>query len=126
MARTGRPTKYDKTILTKADAYFADPSIAGDNIATIAGLCVYLDVSRDTIYEWKEKHADFSDTIKRGEKHQERQIVNLLTDRDRFTAGSIFVAKNVLGWRDKQEVQQDTNVTYVIDTGITRNPGDPR
>ena len=124
MARIGRPTKYDESITAKADAYFADPSVADDNVATIAGLCVYLNVHKDTIYEWSNKHQAFSDALKRGKKHQERQIVNLLTDRERFTAGSIFVAKNVLGWRDKQDVSQDTHITYVVDTGVTRNPGD--
>jgi hypothetical protein len=124
MAKTGRPTKYDSTIIPNTEAYFADPSVAGDNIATIAGLCVYLGVAKDTIYQWAERHPDFSDAIKRGEKHQERQLINLLTDRDRFTAGTIFVAKNVLGWRDKQEVKQDAQITYEVITGIDRAPGD--
>ena len=109
----GRPTNYDKdSTIMRTIEYFADSVlVAGDNIPTIDGLAVYLGVSRDTIYEWKSKHSEFSYTIKEGEAHQTRALVNLMTDKERFTAGSIFVAKNILGWSDKKDITLEHNIT---------------
>ena len=109
----GRPTKYieEETIkLTKG--YFKDSfGLAQDNIPTVDGLACYLDVSRECIYEWKRVYPLFSDAIKAGEAHQGRAIVNLLTDKERYTAGAIFVSKNVMGWADKKDLVVDHTIT---------------
>ena len=109
----GRPTDYkDEETLTRTREYFFDSlGVAGDNIPTIEGLAVHLGVCRDTVYEWKKKYPIFTDTIKRGEAHQTRALVNLMTDKERFTAGSIFVAKNILGWSDKKDIILDHKIT---------------
>jgi len=102
----GRPTKYNDDVINQTCDYFADPQeVAGDRLATIAGLSVYLGVHVDTIYEWKKRHPDFSDAIKLNEGHQVRQLVNIMLDKDQYTTGSIFVAKNILGWKDKTETE---------------------
>lgn len=104
--KLGRPTGYDgDNTVKKAENYFADSKeVAGDNIPSMAGLAVYLCISRDTLYKWKDRHPEFADTIKRGEVHQARELINLMTDKERYTAGSIFVAKNILGWADKKDI----------------------
>lgn len=103
----GRPTKYSMDMVEKAIAYFADPSINGDLLATRAGLAVYLGISKPTILEWEKAHPAFSVAIKEGMAHQEIQLTNHLMDKEKFTAGSIFVAKNILGWKDKQEINAE-------------------
>jgi hypothetical protein len=110
---SGRLTDYKaEETIEQTRRYFSDPvEMAGDNIPTIDGLAVHLGVCRDTVYEWKKKHPLFTDTIKRGEAHQARAITNLLTDKERYTSGAIFVAKNVLGWSDKQEIVLDHKIT---------------
>ncbi len=108
----GRPMVYDEKWLNIARDYFTDPESHGDTIATKAGLACVLGVSRDTIYKYIKTNKVFSDTIKDGEAHQERQLINILLDKERFTAGSIFVAKNILGWRDKADVtSNDRTIT---------------
>jgi hypothetical protein len=109
----GRPTKYegDATVLRTREYFFDSVLTAGDNIPSIEGLAVYLDVNKSTIYEWKDKNVDFSNAIKNGEAHQARALINLMTDKERFTAGSIFVAKNILGWSDKKDIVVDHNIT---------------
>lgn len=109
----GRPTKYiEETTIELTRGYFKDSfGVAQDNIPTVDGLACYLDVARDTIYEWKKVHPLFSDAIKAGESHQGRAIVNLMTDKERYTAGAIFVSKNIMGWSDKKD--------YLIDHTIT-------
>jgi len=78
MAKVGRPTKYKSEIVKKTEEYFKSPSVADDPIATISGLCCYLEVSRDTIYEWSKCHQEFSDTLKAGECFQEKQFMQRL------------------------------------------------
>lgn len=111
--KTGRPTDYkgEETIMRTREYFFDSLMVAGDNVPSIEGLAVYLGVCRDTVYEWKKKHPRFTDTIKKGEAHQTRALINLMTDKDKFTAGSIFVAKNILGWTDKKDVVHDHNIT---------------
>jgi len=103
----GRPTKYngDETIERTAEYFFDSMMVAEDRVPSIEGLAVYLGVDKNTVYAWMDRHPEFLSAIKRGEAHQTRAIVNLLTDKDRYTQGAIFVAKNILGWKDK--VEQD-------------------
>jgi hypothetical protein len=112
-AARGRPTKYSAMWCEKAEAYFASPTAYGDKLATKAGLACILGVGRDCLYDQIKNHKDFSDTIRRGEVHQERQLVNIMLDKDRHTTGAIFVAKNILGWTDKQEIHQEVVNTTV-------------
>jgi len=123
MTKVGRPTKYKPEIIKKTEKYFRDPSIAEDPVATISGLCCYLDVSRDTIYEWRGKYKKFSDTLKAGECFQEKQFMQRLLDKETFTPGLIFAAKNVLGWSDRRDIRQTGDVSINVVTGIDRIPG---
>lgn len=103
----GRPTKYegDATLERVTEYFFDSKMVADDNVPSIDGLAVYLGVDRGTVYNWMDKHPEFFNTVKRGEAHQTRAIINILTDKDKYTQGAIFVAKNILGWKDK--VEQD-------------------
>lgn len=61
----GRPTKYDETIQKKADIYY-DMCLEGSEILpSIEGLSLYININRDTIYEWIKIHPIFSDTYKK-------------------------------------------------------------
>ena len=123
MAKVGRPTKYKSEIVKQTEEYFKSPSVADDPIATISGLCCYLEVSRDTIYEWSKCHQEFSDTLKAGECFQEKQFMQRLLDKETFTPGLIFAAKNVLGWSDRRDIRQTGDVSINVVTGIDRIPG---
>lgn len=76
---------------------------------TISGLCVYLDVSRDTLCEY-EKLDEYSDTIKKAKKKIENWLEeNSLAGLTNPTV-SIFNLKNNFGWKDRTEIEQ-TNIT---------------
>lgn len=56
----GRPPKYDpETIPDKVAAYIAHCR-ENTYAPTIDGLAVFLDIARDTIYDWEDKHEEFS------------------------------------------------------------------
>jgi len=55
---TGRPTKYDAEKTPREFAeYMSTWKKRGDMIPTIAGLSLYLEISMDTVQEWK-RHED--------------------------------------------------------------------
>lgn len=124
-SKLGRPPKYGPSMLEKVAAYFQDPSIANDPVPTKAGLCVYLGVSKQTLYRWAKENPEFSDSLKTGEVHQERHFIRALLDKNIPQAGIIFAAKNVLGWRDKRETQGGGDTTIQVVTGISRAISDP-
>ncbi len=108
MARTGRPLKYDDPDIfdEKVNNYFVEENQPW----TILGLCIYLDICRDTLCEFEHNRTDLSDTIKKAKTKIESFAENRL-----FTSGNpagiIFNLKNNFNWKDKQEiVSENTNV----------------
>ena len=73
MMPAGRPTKYNKAMQEKADAYvnggFAD---CGDAVPNVAGLACELGVTRRTIHNWADQHEQFLHTFERCSQIQER------------------------------------------------------
>ena len=87
---------------------------------TIAGLCVYLDISDQTLlnYEKQEKYREFFGIVKKAKKIIENRWIELGATRDIDNTMAIFVLKNGYGYRDKQEIKQDTtavNTNYNFD-----------
>ena len=84
-----------------------------------------IDTHRDTLYEWANKHPDFSDAKKRGfdknllwwEKTHNDNI--MLPKHMSFNStGWIFNMKNRHGWRDKVEVENkniELTLNYSLD-----------
>ena len=86
---------------------------------TLARFATMVGVTRDTLYEWSTgtndngelKHASFSYAYKRAKDYQEALLCEG-TIANVFNAPfSIFTAKNILGWKDKTEVDQTLNAT---------------
>jgi len=127
----GRPPKYNKETSVEAvrlymescgdkyqecNVYTVDGEVSLDEnqkprtktekkvtLPSIAGLAIFMGISRDTVYDWKGKYPDFSDIIE-----------ELLTMQERFlveggVSGSYnpMISKLILtkhGYADKQEV----------------------
>lgn len=121
----GRPLKYKtvEELQSAIDEYFeyCDNRIKqvhskeGESYAvsnpepyTMAGLAYALNLSRQGLMEYKAKDG-FSDAIKRARNKVEADIERRMNDKETFTPGLIFNAKNNFGWKDKTE--QDLNVT---------------
>lgn len=126
----GRPTLYDPKYVDEILDYFNVPSFdveiscdkegnetqkrIPNSLPTLAGFACKIGVDRTSIWEWSKKHPEFSNAIKLCKDHQERILVdNALLGRYDKTF-SIFTAKNLLDWRDRHEVQQDTTVNVNI------------
>lgn len=106
----GRPNKISskKELENKIDKYFKECDNKSEPY-TITGLCITLDICRDTLSEYAKKE-EFSDTIKKAKLRVENYLEkHLITDNG--TTGIIFNLKNNFGWKDKQE-NINVNTSY--------------
>lgn len=126
----GRPSKYTKELIAKAKAWIDDYKVEYEDVQKIrtkgrngkikiskkitmkpslppyhCDLARHIGVSRDTFCAWQRDHKTFSDLIKKDLfcKFEEVLTKNALKSGYN-TAFAIFMAKNKLGWADKQEV----------------------
>jgi len=77
MKKLGRPTKYlPDTIYPKIEEYITSCGKEQTELPTVEGLALYLNVTRDTLYEWSDHYPEFSDTIKKILMKQKTQLMN--------------------------------------------------
>ena len=117
----GRPTKYDPSYCQDIIKWFdVEPYrelvdqngkvyLMPSKCPTLAGWCGKMRSSRSTLHEWVANHPDFSDAYKICKEMQEEKLIQGGMSGAYATAFSVFAAKNVIGWRDKQpdEVVQE-------------------
>lgn len=99
---TNSKTGYEKTEYEE---------VAND-LPTLSGFAHSINVNQDTLHEWCKKHQEFSEAFKRAKEMQE-EILMTNGLRDNYNpAFAIFTAKNVCGWRDKQELEHSGALTF--------------
>lgn len=99
----GRPTKLTDELLEKAEEYVYDFRANEDVVPSVAGLACYLEISRSSLYNYKDENARFLDIVERVELLQEKMLVNggLMGDFNP-TIAKLMMTKH--GYSDKQEV----------------------
>lgn len=103
----GRPTDYTPDIGERILGIMSE----GLSLAAAAAEC---DVGRSTVYQWKDRHPEFADTINlamvKRQAFLERRL--LKADVGAVVTSSIFALKNAAAedWRDKREVELGGNV----------------
>ncbi|MFW9969289.1 MAG: DNA-packaging protein [Candidatus Odinarchaeota archaeon] len=70
---------------------------------TMQGLCVYLDIARDTWNQYSKK-SEFSDACKKARQKVEAATVEGASTNKLNPVFTIFNLKNNFGWTDKVEV----------------------
>lgn len=113
----GRPPRFShlKEMVDLIKGYF-DSCEKSRTMPTKAGLCIFLNISRDTYNEYKKK-SEFSDTLKGTELFMEDSWVQRLAGNS--PTGAIFYLKNAFRdeYKDKQET--DVNLSGKIEQVIT-------
>jgi hypothetical protein len=105
----GRPLTF-KTVAeleSKINEYFKAHAFKND-VPTITGLAVYLDVDRRTLYNYGEKD-EFFPAIKRALSKCEAAIEQRAMLGGLNATMAIFSLKNNYGWVDKTETDVTTN-----------------
>ena len=116
----GRPTKYNKAILEKANKYVLDGYVENEPVPTIAGLALHLNIARDTVYDWssQDEKGDFSDIVEDLMSKQEMKLLagGILGD---FNASITKLALTKHNYSDKQEMTGKDGTPFIplgIDT----------
>jgi len=95
-----RPQEYNQTIIDKAQDYLADPQ---GTVHSLEGLALYLGIHRSTIYDWKDKHDEFSDIVEKVLQHQAKKLQDKgLTGEFNSSITKLLLTKH--GYSDKQDV----------------------
>lgn len=75
-------------------------------------------INRQTLYDWKKKYPDISDTLKKGKEVVDYQVENALLKSalDGNTTAQIFWLKNRKPdkWREKQQKPSNDNEKVVL------------
>ena len=125
----GRPTSYNPEYADKLEAYFnidsgydteferKDGSVVSvrhaNNLPTLAGFARELGIHRQRLHDWSTQtdengnllHPELADALKRAKDHQERILIENGLKGGYQQAFAIFTAKNVLNWRDQQNIE---------------------
>jgi len=118
--KVGRPTKYTKHIAKILPYMF----INGESVAEV---CVQLGICKDTFYNWRKEHKEFSDSYKRGLTYSEAWWTVLgrlgaAGKEDINAATWIFNMKNRFNWLDKVEskieVSQLPEIQVIMPVGF--------
>ena len=103
--KMGRKSKYDDFVARKGLVLvegWARDGLTDDQIAHNIG------IRRSTLYEWKNKHTDFADAIKRSKEVADYEVESALFKKAKMgdTTAQIFWLKNRRPekWRDKTDM----------------------
>ena len=99
----GRPTKYCAALQQKAQNYLENYREYGDVIPTLEGLCDVIDISRHTLYRWKDDIEEFSYIVEKILTKQCRGLVNHgLTGDFNSSITKLMLSKH--GYREATQV----------------------
>ena len=113
-AKTGRPSKYEERFCDEVVQFFSGevytqsvdpngrPIFTPNKFPTMARFAASIGVHRATLLEWCDSQPAFFDAYKEAQSLQEAWLVEGAMVGAYVSNFSIFTAKNVLGWRDKQ------------------------
>lgn len=144
----GRPTKYNAKRVEQVKKYFRRKlyrkdtfvvkgkdgidrvytKLIANDLPLLQDFAKHIGVNRDTLHAWGEKYPEFSDALKIVKEMQERFLVTHGLNGQYAAPFAIFTAKNILGWRDKTEVDQNvfnrTPTKIIIGKPVAAKPKD--
>lgn len=88
----GRPTKYNEQTVPTILKYLKEKREAGD-IPYIEEAAVEIDISMETVNQWRKKHKDFSEAIKKIETLQKFMLLKGSIEGDYVPSSAIFQLK---------------------------------
>ncbi len=106
--KIGRPSKLTDELMEKAQAYLDNYLSNDDIVPSVAGLAVYLGVSKQTIYNYKEQNSDFLDTLEAINAKQEQLLLKggLVGDFN-STITKLMLVNH--GYSDKQAIDHTSS-----------------
>ncbi len=92
---------------------------------TFQGFAAHIGVSTKVLYDWQNRHAAFSEACACAKDVQSQWFISGLNSGAMNPTGAIFVAKNILGWTDKQQIEttvkpDDNDATNTVKAALAR------
>jgi hypothetical protein len=111
--KNGRPTKYSAKLCKLLPYLFAN----GESVAEV---CAYLDITKETFFQWVKQHQGFSDSYKNGLELSEAWWKRIgragsIGKAKIQPATWIFNTKNRFRWTDRQDMNVTGNVDITIE-----------
>ena len=114
----GRPSEYREIYISKVDEYLATcedeyTGIGKDGLRlkvklpTIEGFAQYLDVSKKSLYNWRDQHEEFLHALERIELEQKQRLLNCGLSGDYNPT----IAKLVLSANHGMAEKSETDIT---------------
>lgn len=112
MAKFGRPPKYDNNSAIREVAAYINDCKKNNYLPTCEGLAVHLEISRQTVYQWRKDHDDFSYIVEQMLAGQAAQLIqNGLVGHYNSTITKLLLTKHRgadnLPYKDKSDVTTD-------------------
>ena len=113
MSKMGRPTDYKEEFVQEVDAYLKECKDRYDdkklkvNLPTKEGFMLRLDICKQTLYNWADKHKDFLDALSKIEKEQKKRLLDMgLSGEYNSTIAKLILSSNH-GMRERTDVTSD-------------------
>jgi hypothetical protein len=121
----GRPTKYNPDFINRLDEYLATTGKEQMSLPTIEGFAIFLDVSRDSLYEWAKLYPNFSDTLRRIEILQKQQLINDGIYGGKEVNASIvkLILQNNHGMKERTDTTSGDKPLPILDLNVHTNNG---
>ena len=120
----GRPSKYDPDFCDEARTFMADGY-------SVKALAAHLGVNYSTVYEWADKHPEFSNALKDGQAAAslwwERALRRVAATGEGNASAAIFGVKNRSQeeWKDKLDHNHQSDDGSMSPKETTINTTDP-
>ena len=72
----GRPTLYSPALVGKVDEYLSTTGKEQMHLPKIVSFARYINVTKETLYQWAKIYPDFSDALAKIMKAQEEQLID--------------------------------------------------
>jgi len=101
-----RPTKLDDALILRAIEYIKQHDMeVTTHLPTIEGLAYFLNIRRDTLYEWEKENDAFSDILENIRQLQANKLIqNSIVNKYNPTIAKMMLSK--YGYVEKTEVDQ--------------------
>jgi hypothetical protein len=114
MEKRGRPTKYKENFIDKAQEYIdLHQDITNEDkklivkIPTIEGFARFIEVTKPTLYDWEEKHKDFSYALEHIRVEQKERLLNMGLSGDYNPTIAKLILSSNHGMKEKSDVTSD-------------------
>ena len=99
--------------------FFTAPLSADDpELPFFSAYARKIEVNTDTLIEWRSVHPSFSVAYKKCKELQKEVLAKYGLNGGFNATFSVFTAKNILGWRDVQEIKQEIKAEYDISPAL--------